>query len=136
MERDGGCVAPHLDPPSGPCYDKWGVELEAWQPARLRDLALEADYVRLNARGKRHQYAADHATVCAGHHRSAGPNAGYQWATANRPLLREYLDTVSKPEGPPRPCPHCSDTVAWHAKNGWVDAYTWEPHTDRQAADA
>jgi hypothetical protein len=85
--RDGGCVAPKLDPTAGPCYDRWGSVL-----SMVYD--VEVDYVRLESHGKRHELASDHVAVCAGHHRGTGPSRGYQWATAHRRLLREYLETV------------------------------------------
>ena len=87
--RDGGCVAPKLDPAAGPCYDRWGYLV-------IHPLAdVEADYVRHGARGPRHAFAGDHVTLCPGHHRGTGPQAGRVWATANRPLLRLYLSRVS-----------------------------------------
>lgn len=87
--RDGGCVAPLLDPDAGPCYDAWGHRLRYAEGARaMRD--LEIDYIR-HARLRRHYDPEAHVMVCPGHHRGTGPNAGRQWSTANRPLIRRYL---------------------------------------------
>ena len=82
--RDGGCVAPRLDPDSGPCFDRWGGPLG-------NRFDVEIDYIREASTGARHELARDHVAVCAGHHRGMGPRRGRQWATAHRPLLRDYL---------------------------------------------
>lgn len=86
--RDGGCVAPRLDPGAGPCADQWGDPL----PGDRHLIGLEMDYVRRGATGKRHELARDHVALCAGHHRGTGPQGGAVWATAHRALLRGYLD--------------------------------------------
>lgn len=91
--RDGGCVAPLLDPDAGPCYDQWGY------PPRFALQDVEADYVRRGATGQRHELARDHVTLCPGHHRGMGPTEGHVWATANRPLLRSYLDSLPTFQG-------------------------------------
>jgi len=91
LTRDGGCVAPRLDPAAGPCYDQWG-----FAPRMLHLDELEADYQKLTARGERHELAEDHVALCPGHHRGTGPNRGRVWATANRALLREYLDGIQE----------------------------------------
>ncbi len=88
IERDGGCTAPSLDPDSGPCFDRWGDPLDVTRPPYL---SLEMDYIRRDAVGARHVLACDHVALCAGHHRGAGPVGGFQWATANRDILVEYL---------------------------------------------
>lgn len=91
FSRDGWvCVATLLDKNPGPCYDKWGERLTA----RPGPEDFEADYVRRGAIGGRHQFSCDHVTLCAGHHRGAGPTAGIQWATSHRRELREYLQKV------------------------------------------
>jgi hypothetical protein len=72
LKRDGGCVAPRLQPwsQSGKC---WG--------------ALSLDHVKDHARmGKRAPSDPGHlVTICMGHH------VWTDWATSHRPLLREYL---------------------------------------------
>lgn len=67
--RDGGCVAPGLDPECGPCRGR-----------------LTVDHVKTELRmGRRAPSDAAHlATVCWHHHLDG-------WATAHRPLLRDYL---------------------------------------------
>jgi hypothetical protein len=69
------CVAPVLDPQAGPCSGE-----------------IELDHVKDEPRmGKRAPSDRDHlVSVCEGHSEK-GAKAGYQWNTANRPLLREYL---------------------------------------------
>lgn len=91
LTRDGGCVAPRLDPRAGPCRDRWGYE-----PKMLHLDELEADYVRLGAKGDRHELPEDHVAVCPGHHRGTGASGGYQWATAHREELRAYLDGLQQ----------------------------------------
>ena len=93
LVRDGGCVAPRIDPDAGPCYDEWGYVLTVRAHPSMND--LEADYVRHGATGARHVLAGDHVALCAGHHRGAGPTAGYVWATAHRADLRDYLNRVT-----------------------------------------
>ena len=71
-----GCVAVFLAPStSGPC---WG--------------RLTLDHVKDEQRmGKRAESDPYHlVTLCEGHTEN-GARAGYQWNTANRPLLRWYL---------------------------------------------
>ena len=89
IARDRGCVA-SVFPDAGPCYDRWG--------SLLSDDAtpdqLEMDYIRLGARGKHHELECDHVTMCPGHHRGTGPQAGKQWATSHREELRAYLDRL------------------------------------------
>ena len=82
--RDGGCMAPVLDPLAGPCADRWGSPLG-------HKLDLEMDYIRRDHIGGRHQLERDHVALCAGHHRGSGATGGYVWATAHRELLRDYL---------------------------------------------
>ena len=93
MVRDKGeCQAPRLDSKAGSCYDKHGKRL-LWPPPPDQ---LEADYIRFAAVGGRHQFAQDHVLLCPGHHRGVGATQGYVWATANRKVLRAYLDSVSR----------------------------------------
>lgn len=91
--RDQGCVAPKLDPGSGPCYDRWGSPL-------AHPLDVEADYIEFGAHGPRHLLAKDHVSLCAGHHRGMGPNAGRVWAkeAGRRAELRAYLDSLEAVE--------------------------------------
>jgi hypothetical protein len=103
LHLDRGCVAPVIDPEAGPCYDEWGRPLPSPPvPGYILPGAmelLEMDYVRWGAHGKRHELVEDHVILCPGHHRGCGPWGGYQWATANRPAERAYLD--QRGEGAP-----------------------------------
>lgn len=86
LARDEGCIAPMLDKDAGPCYDRWGMRFHFMQ--RPKD--LEIDYVH-HPDYVRHVDPEAHVALCPGHHRGTGPNAGRQWATSHRALLREYL---------------------------------------------
>lgn len=78
--RDGGCVAPLIDPSSGPCRDRWGHE----RPRTLRS-AMEFDHVRPEPGGFKPPFDPKFlVTTCAGHHHGG-------WSTSHRPELREYL---------------------------------------------
>lgn len=86
LTRDGWkCLAPELDANAGPCRDRWGYPI---MRAMGSDLTL--DHVKDQPRmGKRAPSDPEHlVTLCWGHHLGG-------WATANRPLLREYLVRVS-----------------------------------------
>ena len=78
LERDGGCVAPRLDP-----------LMELWTD--WCDGPLTLDHVKSQPRmGVRAPSDMAHlVTLCAFHHLDSG------WATAHRPELREYLARVS-----------------------------------------
>jgi hypothetical protein len=112
LARDGGCVAPRLDPDAGPCYDRWGLLLPevhyqgrmGWSTSdwacsgtmrsalmRWYRESLEMDYVRRDSIAPHHVLAEDHAMLCPGHHRGVGPHRGYVWATAHRDEMVEYL---------------------------------------------
>lgn len=96
IARDRRCMAGPLDPRSGLCYDKWGREVFPW--ATMFN-GLEVDRVRDRpTMGKAPEHGdPDHmVALCPGHHRGTGPQNGYIWATANRPLLRAYLERVTK----------------------------------------
>jgi hypothetical protein len=70
LERDGGCVARRLD------------SLADWCEGRVQLDHVQEGYGRM---GKRASSRLDTlASVCAHHHLDG-------WATANRPLLRQYL---------------------------------------------
>lgn len=70
------CVAPLLDPSqSGKCWGRSTLDHVKSEP-RMSKRAPSDD---------RHL-----VTLCEGHTEN-GAKAGYQWNTANRPLLREYL---------------------------------------------
>lgn len=87
INRDGWCVALRLDPDAGYCYDQWGELMAPDDKPRL-----EMDYVRSGAINGRHERPEDHVALCPGHHRGTGPQGGRVWATANRSLLRRYLE--------------------------------------------
>jgi hypothetical protein len=87
--RSEGCEANLIDRHAGPCYDAWGKLIRPEQADWSRG---EMDYVRLGHHGDRHELLIDHIWVCPGHHRGAGPSAGYQWATSHRREQREWLE--------------------------------------------
>ena len=78
--RKSFCVAQTVDPlGSGPCSGR-----------------ITLDHVHLHAggtKGKRAPSDERHlVSLCEGHHLVS--RAGHIWATANRPMLREYLLTI------------------------------------------
>jgi len=92
ISRDGGCVAPLLDPGAGRCHDRWGNEM----PRRSRQSALDLEVDRIRdapAMGKApgHDDPSRMVALCPGHHRGVGPSGGVQWATSHRAEIREYL---------------------------------------------
>lgn len=123
--RDGGCVAPRLDPEASRCYDRWGAPLPAM---RQRADELEMDYVREGARAGRHLLMVDHVMLCPGHHQGAGPNGGHQWGPAHRRAERKYLAEQHTPGTLAGGCKECRAPVLWHKRWGWVERETWEPH--------
>lgn len=98
IERDGRrCMAPVLDYSAGPCRDRWGQPIYRYLPG---DLTLDHVQDGGGRMGKRAPSDAGHlVTLCWGHH--TGTEAGRNWATSHRPLLREYLVRVSGNEEPP-----------------------------------
>lgn len=86
LSRDGWCVAPALDPASGPCKDTWG------DPERGAVwISLTLDHVRDHAMmGKRPPSDEAHLVTLCPHHHLNG------WATGHRPLLREYLASLPR----------------------------------------
>lgn len=79
LRRDGGCVAPRLDPDAGRCYGRLTLD-------HIRDQPMM---------GKRAPSDPAHlATVCEAHS-EGGMRAGMQWNTAHRAMLREYLRRVT-----------------------------------------
>lgn len=99
ISRDGGCIAPLLDPGSGPCYDRWGMEM----PRRSRQKALDLEVDRIRdeptmGKAPSHLDMSRMVAVCPGHHRGMGPHAGRQWATANRDKIRDYLSRIEGDE--------------------------------------
>lgn len=92
LSRDNWeCQARNIDPSAGECRDAWGTPFAEF-PAIKVLVDLEADYVRLGARGKRHELPEDHVILCPGHHRGTGNQAGYCWATSHRAEMRAWLD--------------------------------------------
>ncbi len=94
--RDSGCIARKLQGDEVNETDAWGMTLE--RPLHFRD--MEFDHVQ-EGYGRMAAKAEDRAergvSICSGHHRGTGNSAGFVWATANRPLLRTYLDSIYKP---------------------------------------
>lgn len=97
------CMAPILDFNAGPCRDRWGQPISV-----LREEHITLDHVKdkpkfgeIEKRGpkrkNRYRAPSDPAhliSLCWGHHLGG-------WATAHRPVIREYLVRVSGNEEPP-----------------------------------
>ena len=90
------CLAPVLDRDSGQCRDRFGRP--TWEvPVE----ELELDHVRPEAMiGKEPPSEPQFlVTLCGWHHR--GLASGRNWATRNRPMLREYLRGKAGPVSDP-----------------------------------
>ena len=87
IARDGGCVAPLVDPGCSPCRSQWGAVHDR---SFLGMLTL--DHVREEAMmGKRARSDMRHlVAICYGHH-IATTGGGSNWATSHRGVLRDYL---------------------------------------------
>lgn len=86
ISRDGGCVAPLIDPDAGPCRDRWGhVRHRSVVPALTLDHVKDAPRMGVRAPSD----PAHLVTLCAWHHLST------PWATSHRPELRAYLRSVN-----------------------------------------
>ena len=87
LKRDHfACVAPVVDREAGGCRDRF------MRPVYIVPVTdLELDHVRDQPMmGKTAESDPDHlVTLCHWHHQ--GLDAGRNWATSHRPLLREYL---------------------------------------------
>jgi hypothetical protein len=80
--RDGGCVAPLIDPTAGACRDSWGFT----RPRHFRPI-LTFDHLRDEPGGFKPCFCVDHlTTICWWHHDAAQSG----WATSHRPELRKY----------------------------------------------
>lgn len=77
LARDGGCVARVLDDPAN-CWGRITLDHVKEHP-RMGDRAPS---------DRRHL-----VSLCQGHTED-GRRAGFQWNTAHRPMLREYLREV------------------------------------------
>lgn len=79
-EHGSPCIATFLDPESGPCAGP-----------------ITLDHVKcFLMMGRKAPDTARHlVSVCRGHHLDT--RAGRQWATANRALEREYLESIYGP---------------------------------------
>ena len=84
--KDNPCLAPILDPlDSGPC----------WGPLTLDHVNRMAGGMK----GKRAPSDEEHLVcLCARHHLGHNDKGGRIWATANRPLLRSYLEMLYETE--------------------------------------
>lgn len=96
--RDGfRCVAPVVDPESGPCHDRWGQDIERWPVRRMDRNLLTIAHVKdgdAQSMGKRAPSDANHLVLlCWGHHEGAGERRGHCWGTKREGLeaLRAYL---------------------------------------------
>ncbi len=83
LERDGGCVAVLLGADPADCHGR-----------------LTLDHIHERNKmgvGKRRAKSDERhlVTLCEGH-TEAGARAGFQWNTAHRALLREYLARVNE----------------------------------------
>lgn len=74
FSRDGGCMAPRLDPHAGPCGGR--LTLDHVQHQMMFGRRAPHDEAHLVAECERHHIWAQ---------------SGVNWATSHRPLLREYL---------------------------------------------
>jgi len=84
IQRDGGCVAPMLGATT-PCRGPWGNSAIDARGRYIRK-ALTLDHVKDTPRmGKRAPSDLGHLVTICWHHHLDG------WATANRPLLRDYI---------------------------------------------
>jgi len=103
------CVAPSLDRAAGECRDAWGNP--GWD---VPIVELELDHVGQMRMGKAAESIPEFlVTLCPWHHQ--GREAGRNWATSHRPLLREYLarkaDEISRTP-PPAPSEVWPDSPA------------------------
>lgn len=90
LAADGGCVASLCDPNAGPCRDGIGTY---WN-GRMGPAGCEVDRVREHptmGKAPSHTDRTRMVSLCPGHHRGVGTQAGSQWATSHRPELRKYL---------------------------------------------
>ena len=110
------CVAPNLDRAAGECRDAWGNP--GWD---VPIVELELDHVRPEPMmGKTAPSEPEFlVTLCPWHHQ--GREAGRNWATSHRPLLREYLarkaDEISRTP-PPAPSEVQPDSPAHGSPGG------------------
>lgn len=91
LAADGGCVATVVDRRAGACRDYQG-DLVLGRMVDVR--TLEVDRVRDDptmGKAPSHTDRARMVSLCPGHHRGVGAQAGYVWATAHRPDLRVYM---------------------------------------------
>lgn len=80
LKRDGGCVAKKLDPnESARCWGRLTLDHIKDAPRMARRAPSDPAHL---------------VTLCQGHTED-GRKAGFQWNTANRPSLREYLHRVT-----------------------------------------
>lgn len=97
LAADGGCVAPVVDGDGcGPCRDHNGVVRRPSYSGSdmVAYVGLEVDRVRdapTMGKAPGHDDRTRMVALCPGHHRGVGAQAGYVWATAHRPDLRDYL---------------------------------------------
>jgi hypothetical protein len=75
LNRDGGCIAPRVDPKAGPCSGR-----------------VTLDHVKTSLRMAERAPSDKHhlVSVCEGHSEN-GAKAGHQWNTASRELERKWL---------------------------------------------
>lgn len=74
MLRDGGCVAPNIDPRASLCAGRLTLDHVKDQPRM--GLRAPSDMAHL-------------VTLCEGHHLRT------EWATSHRPELRDYLRSIA-----------------------------------------
>lgn len=106
--RDNGCIAPQIDPSTGPCRDIFGKVVTLDQQ---RELIRRQDYASRSRRGK--VLTIDHVprkpgstriskprwmvTACWGHGVHNGPG-GTVWVTAHRADERRWLEDRYGPD--------------------------------------
>ena len=82
LERDGGCVAVRLGEDPASCSGR-----------------LTLDHVKGDPRmGVRAPSDMAHLVALCEGHTESGARAGRQWNTANRPLLRRYIEEANRAE--------------------------------------
>jgi hypothetical protein len=88
MRRDGGCMAPSLDPRAGQCRDRWGSPAS---PSDIRALTLQHVWLDYSVKAKRAPSHPENLLVLCWFHHEGG------WATSHvhLELQRDYLKRLA-----------------------------------------
>ena len=84
--RDGGCIAPLVDPNSGPCKSKWGRIIPRTCRRNQTNGRMTLDHVPPTGGAPRVSSERWSVILCWGHH--AYPS---YWETSHRDLERKWL---------------------------------------------